>query len=184
MGIIAFCPRGHRVKVKDELAGRKGVCPQCAARFRIPAKGAELPLARVLSLDPALAAGLPRARPVALDRPSHSPSPRPAAAVESPREPASAHLAHRPVDPPAAPRESPVEAAALHPAIAERPELEWCLAVPGGQPSPPLSGEAMQRWLEAGHATGEELVWRADWPEWVGIRSVFPAFVPPGRGVW
>lgn len=36
MGIVAFCPRGHRVKVKDSLAGRRGICPRCGERFRIP----------------------------------------------------------------------------------------------------------------------------------------------------
>jgi hypothetical protein len=36
MGIVAYCPNQHRVKVKDDLAGRKGVCPTCGARFRIP----------------------------------------------------------------------------------------------------------------------------------------------------
>jgi hypothetical protein len=170
VGIVAYCPRGHRVKVKDDLAGRKGICPQCAARFRIPEKGAELPLARVVSLDEAEAAGLPRAR--AAKQLGASRPQQPAAAEPGVTHPAAA-------DPVAA-----VEPAAVHPSIAERPDLSWCLAVPGGQPSPPLSGEAMQRWLEAGHATGEELVWRADWPDWVAIRSVFPGLVPPARRVW
>jgi hypothetical protein len=68
--------------------------------------------------------------------------------------------------------------AALHPAIAERPELAWCVAVPGGEPSPPYDGPALQRWLDAGSATGAEVVWRADWAQWVPIRTVFPQFVP------
>ena len=91
MGVVAFCPQGHRVKVKDELAGRKGICPECGARFRIPAatearaepasargRSAEdfasgaappsaggLPVARFVSLDAELAATLPRALPLA-----------------------------------------------------------------------------------------------------------------------
>jgi hypothetical protein len=36
MGIVAYCPNDHRVKVKDNLAGKKGICPTCGARFRIP----------------------------------------------------------------------------------------------------------------------------------------------------
>ena len=100
MGIVAFCPQGHRVKVKDELAGRKGICPECGTRFRIPhesapaaavSPGAPLaatahapatpsvaptapaaaspsgtPVARIVSLDPDLAATLPRAIPLAM----------------------------------------------------------------------------------------------------------------------
>jgi hypothetical protein len=36
MGIVCHCPNGHRVKVKDHLAGKTGICPSCEARFRIP----------------------------------------------------------------------------------------------------------------------------------------------------
>lgn len=90
MGVVAFCPRGHRVKVKDALAGRKGICPECGARFRIPAatevqaepasalaratadvalgvaapSAGGLPVARFVSLDAELAATLPRALPL------------------------------------------------------------------------------------------------------------------------
>jgi hypothetical protein len=95
MGIVAYCPHGHRVKVKDHLAGRKGICPECGSSFRIPresqpappvplsgsslgvgmpgsagppspAKSAGgLPVATIVSLDATLAASLPRALPLA-----------------------------------------------------------------------------------------------------------------------
>jgi len=97
MGIVAFCPQGHRVKVKDHLAGRKGICPECGTSFRIPVDSPPgptdppvaimpqpaaapavatgpvpagtsptgTPVARVVSLDAALAATLPRAIPLA-----------------------------------------------------------------------------------------------------------------------
>jgi len=92
MGIVAFCPNQHRIKVKDHLAGKKGVCPHCGARFRIPTasepvapaepslpatpaapvptpaasagEGAR-PTAQFVSLDQAWAATLPRALPLA-----------------------------------------------------------------------------------------------------------------------
>jgi hypothetical protein len=91
MGIVAFCPRGHRVKVKDYLAGRKGICPECGVSFRIPRESQPepvdapvptlaapapamtsatgLPVAKVVSLDPNLAASLPRALPLAAPGP-------------------------------------------------------------------------------------------------------------------
>ena len=89
MGIVAYCPHGHRLKVKDDLAGRKGICPECGTRFRIPlesqpeptvsAAGPEAaaavsppapsrtgrPVATVVSFDAELAATLPRALPLA-----------------------------------------------------------------------------------------------------------------------
>lgn len=178
MGIVAYCPNGHRVKVKDDLAGRKGICPECQARFRIPREAAwppggasappdaaAHPVARVVSLDPAVAAGLPRAfgaGPVvatkAAERPPHNAPAAPPADVAVP------------------------PSFALHPALAERPELTWNVAVPGGQPSEPMSAEAMQRWLDAGGQTGAEVIWREGWADWVSIRLVFPECVPPAPG--
>jgi hypothetical protein len=143
MGIVAFCPQGHRVKVKDSLAGKKGVCPVCQARFRIPGeRGSTLPTGRVISLDAAWAATLPRAviLPLPTVPPTTSPQVRHARMLD------------------------------------ERPDLAWCVATPGGSPSPPMTAREMRAWLETGLATGEELVWRSDWQEWAPMRLVFPEF--------
>jgi hypothetical protein len=37
MGIRFSCPNGHKLNVKTFLAGKRGVCPQCGAKFIIPA---------------------------------------------------------------------------------------------------------------------------------------------------
>ena len=37
MGIRFTCPQGHPLNVKSELAGKRGVCPQCGAKVQIPA---------------------------------------------------------------------------------------------------------------------------------------------------
>lgn len=36
MGIRFHCPNGHRLNVKSFLAGNRGICPECNARFLIP----------------------------------------------------------------------------------------------------------------------------------------------------
>ena len=36
MGIKFYCPNGHRLNVKSYLAGKRGICPHCGARLRIP----------------------------------------------------------------------------------------------------------------------------------------------------
>ena len=36
MGIRVRCPNGHELNVKSSLAGKRGVCPHCDARFEIP----------------------------------------------------------------------------------------------------------------------------------------------------
>lgn len=182
MGIIAFCPRGHRVKVKDELGGRKGICPECQVRFRIPPAGIELRVARVVSLDPTLAARLPRAEVLGSDDLLRAAGVAATASADGDEAESDGVVgdalrpdAFEPLDREPAAGDRPP---ALHPAIAERPELAWCVAVPGGEPSPPYDAVSLQRWLDAGSATGEEVVWRADWAEWVPIRTVFPQFVP------
>lgn len=68
----------------------------------------------------------------------------------------------------------------LHAVIAERPELTWCIAFPGGDPTEPLDAATMQAWLDGGHATGTEVVWRSDWPEWRPVQDVFPGFFAGG----
>src|SRR6476646_1048166 len=36
MGIKFHCPNGHKLNVKAFLAGKKGVCPDCGVKVRIP----------------------------------------------------------------------------------------------------------------------------------------------------
>lgn len=179
MGIVAFCPSGHRVKVKDELAGRKGVCPECQTRFRIPLESCPIPTARVLGLDPAWAASLPRAVILPADH-AFSKSDPGAARHRAGTQPAASPPAAAPrLAPPPAPRQQPdPPAPALHPMLAADPDAAWCIAIPGGEPSAPLMAAEMQAWLGGGGATGAELVWRSDWAEWVPIRRVFPEHVP------
>jgi len=53
MGIRVTCPNGHNLKVKDTQAGRRGICPECGAKFKIPA-AADLaePAGSTASLSP------------------------------------------------------------------------------------------------------------------------------------
>lgn len=36
MGIRFFCPNGHKLNVKSELAGKVGICPKCGEKMLIP----------------------------------------------------------------------------------------------------------------------------------------------------
>jgi hypothetical protein len=164
-----------------------------------PAPPDGLPLAREVPLEPEVIATLPRALPFgsirAAAQAADAAEARAAARVEPPAA-APASPAPSPAAPlpaaslPAAPswddeaqvvdvEDSP---APLRPrrryiaAIADRPDLTWCIAYPGGDPSEPIDGPTMQDWLEGGQADGTEVVWRADWPQWHPIREVFPEF--------
>jgi len=61
MGIVVYCPNQHRVKVKDDLGGRKGVCPTCGARFRIPLESQPEPALPAHAPDPAGSSPAPAA---------------------------------------------------------------------------------------------------------------------------
>lgn len=37
MGIVSFCPNGHRTKLKDRYAGLRVRCPECGAKFWVAA---------------------------------------------------------------------------------------------------------------------------------------------------
>jgi hypothetical protein len=39
MGIRVSCPNGHKLNVKEQLAGKRGICPVCRATFDIPSAG-------------------------------------------------------------------------------------------------------------------------------------------------
>jgi anti-sigma B factor antagonist len=36
MAIVVTCPNGHSLRVKNEFAGKSGLCPHCRARVRVP----------------------------------------------------------------------------------------------------------------------------------------------------
>ncbi|MFM7108464.1 MAG: hypothetical protein ACKOZU_07690 [Planctomycetaceae bacterium] len=202
MGIIAFCPNGHRIKVKDELAGRKGICPTCAARFRIPLKtagaegaavvaGGDAPVgpqtARVVSLDPLFAGSLPAA--VALDEAeavfaTEAAARAADAAPDFVRVDDEAVAEDRDAFVPAAEpstHDLPAadEPATSHALLDERPDLSWCVAARGGAPSAPLDAPAMRAWLDSGAAAVDHVVWRQDWPDWRPLQEVFPEALPP-----
>jgi len=179
MGIVAHCPNGHRTKVRDHLAGKRVRCPTCEATMRVPAapvQGGEqrpaggdaatasapaLPPARFIPLDPAVIATLPRALPFGTARPAAAT----AAATAAEREEEAEFIlceAEEVAPPP------------WHAAIADRPDLTWRIAYPGGEASEPVDAATLQEWLAAGQADGSELVWRADWTEWRPVHEVFP----------
>ena len=163
MGIEAFCPNGHRMKVKDHLAGRLGVCPTCGVRFRLPdasggqlqrsdipigepptqAASEELPAAHLLQLDPAAVAALPIAVPYAAPTPAIDTVPQAVPqAVASPKAVTRTvvPLGQVPLEGLASPRRVPVDSAAqaFFPGGPESPNSD---SPPGSSPS-----EAIAEW--------------------------------------
>jgi len=92
MGIRFSCPNGHRLNVKEHLAGKRAICPSCGAKFVIPAAGESNDDASPgIGVDAGLAqstsvaspAGPPSIVIAVADAPQSSPSVAPAAPAAS-----------------------------------------------------------------------------------------------------
>jgi hypothetical protein len=90
MGIKFRCPNGHKLNVKTFLAGKRGVCPDCGATFRIPEEpgGSDIQAAPLVSAKGSNGAAPSPPQPVpetvALGTTRPAPSPAPAPVAPSP----------------------------------------------------------------------------------------------------
>jgi len=156
MGIRFYCPNGHKLNVKDFLAGKRGICPDCQARFRIPQES-QIPK------------GAPKVRPAdeaALAQAAATPQPSAAAVIQE-----------SPVEAPAAgPLVSPAPMLGSgSDAFAEAPDAVWYVRPPSGGQYGPARGEVMQRWIAEGRVSADTLVWREGWAEWRSAGPLFPS---------
>lgn len=195
MGIRFHCPNGHKLNVKAFLAGKKGVCPDCGVKVRIPDRS-----------EPGLDSGIDEVKPAPQPQPvqptvapQQAPAPvaaRPAAPVPQMRPAAAPVVALQPaVVPLAAIRPAvaaPLPAAVPPPApplgrapgglvdpIAENPLATWFVRPPSGGQFGPARGEVMRKWLTEGRVTSDSLVWREGWADWLPATEVFPQLGKP-----
>src|SRR5947209_2565768 len=175
MGIKFHCPNGHKLNVKSFLAGKKGVCPKCGTRMRIPTvsePGLDSELEepdRVPSVAGLAKSGNGSAAGAALALPGVA------------QQPASSRTAVAPAA--AAPRPAPVGPAdaAASPAvesttdpIAEAPAAIWYVRPPTGGQYGPAKGEIMRKWVSEGRVSSDSLVWREGWADWRSAGQLFP----------
>lgn len=174
MGILVSCPNGHRLNLKAELAGLRGVCPRCGTAFNIP----KLSEAPATSGQAAATAAGPSAGQKAVGGPPSAAtvfggSGNSGAGVrEGGGETAGT------VQPAAA---SPTVAAADD-VFAERPEARWYVRPAGGGEYGPADGEMLRQWLEGGRVAADSLLVRDDWPAGRRAADVFPARFPQADG--
>jgi hypothetical protein len=153
MGIKFHCPNGHKLNVKAFLAGKRGVCPKCGTKVRIPLESE---------------AGLDS------DVEEHDAS----ESSKSNGSGAAAAVAHRPAAP--AVSAVPVTTAAArstsaHDPIEENPTAIWYVRPPTGGQYGPARGDIMRRWLSEGRVSSDSLVWREGWTDWQTAGKTFPA---------
>ena len=146
MGIKFRCPNGHKLNVKSFLAGKKGVCPKCGTRMRIPAASEEAAGDSDIGEMAMAAAVVQEAAPAARSAPGAVPA-LPAATAAPAVFPVTP-IQPRPVTPvlpaPALPVGAPVmPAAPAMPVAMPAMPMGPMPGMPAAAPAMPLPGVAM-----------------------------------------
>lgn len=165
MGIRFECPNGHKLHVKSFLAGKRGICPDCGAKFVIPAgsNGHEVP-ERVQSAVGA--AGVQKEPGV------KAASPPPSVVISTVGS--SEQIVAEP-----APAEIPPSAPAAVPPILQPRTSMWYVRPQTGGQFGPANDELFKSWITEGRVTEETFVWREGWAEWKLAREVGDALPIP-----
>ena len=153
MGIRLTCPNGHKLHLKSFLAGRRGICPHCGARFDIP--GERLP-----ELPGEASSSTANIKAVATQ--ARSSRERPPA-----KQGSSAALASLDVDNLLGIKHN------LPSAIDEAPAAEWHVRLRSGEQFGPANGPLMRQWLAEQRVPAEAYVWREGWSDWREASTVF-----------
>jgi hypothetical protein len=168
MGIKFHCPNGHKLNVKAFLAGKKGVCPKCGTKFRIPAESEPGLVDSDLEEGDAGASGI---------KSGTGAMPGNGAPVAAQAQPvmAAAMAGTQKSPPPSTPAPTTPASTAPGDPIAEGPQLVWYVRPPSGGQFGPAKGDIMRTWLSEGRVTGDSLVWREGWTDWQTAGTVFPS---------
>jgi hypothetical protein len=176
MGIRFQCPNGHPIHVKSFLAGKRGICPHCEAKFIIPQEsgGQAQPAPRkkrkswtedgagerlTAAAPTSGPAGAPVSAPVeqgAIPQ-GQLPQGQTAAASAPVFANAAPAQATTPVDP-----------------IAEAPQAMWYVRPPTGGQFGPAAGEILRKWIGEGRVSAESMVWREGWTDWRQAGQALP----------
>lgn len=167
MGIRFACHLcSHPLNVKNDLAGRVGVCPKCRGRFRIPLADATLSQSlRQPENGNAAGTDFSVAGPQASEG-SGDTVPRRQTVVSSGGQvlDESVQTVSEVFPGGGAAAGSPLDESAA----------QWYVRPPAGGQYGPATGEVMRLWIIENRITPSTLVWRDGWPQWRSAREVLP----------
>lgn len=153
MGIRFACHACQKsLNIKSELAGKRGVCPQCGTRFRIPSGNSAYssPL-----IDTGLAlTSAPGSAMVA------NPSPRSVPQPVVPHPVASANGNGMPATQ----------------SLLDDPTAVWYVRPPSGGQYGPATGDVLRAWITEQRVTSTSLIWRDGWPQWRSANEALSEF--------
>jgi DNA-directed RNA polymerase subunit RPC12/RpoP len=167
MGVRFACHAcGKQLNIKQELAGKRGRCPACGLRFRIPQQDQEfsLPLetSEGESDEPLRAFG----EPDNLLLGNVNPVQKPIAQGTDSSTPSTGN--------PSTNRSSagPVDSTAFDPFLDQA--ARWYVRPPGGGRYGPADGDTIRLWIREGRVTANTLLWRDGWAEWRELGEFLP----------
>ena len=146
MGIRFACHGCHKpLNIKNELAGRRGVCPQCQTRFRIPHEDAEYSTPVGQQVENA-------ASERRVDAATQS-----GATIDS-GDGSSGGLATL--------TQTAVSSTGSVEILDSDPDATWYVRPPSGGQYGPAGGEVLKSWIDEGRVARDALLWRDGWPQW------------------
>lgn len=163
MGVRFACHGcGKHLNIKNDLAGKRGKCPACNLRFRIPLGDQEfsIPLESDSGQDDDADGGdslLPAVEPGAAFT---------QAAARSAEPQATTSPTHRQAG-------TAVEEGGDFDIFADQ-TAQWYVRPPSGGRYGPADSETLRQWVREGRITADTLLWRDGWPEWRGADQVLP----------
>ncbi len=161
MGIRFFCPNGHKLNVKEHLAGKAGFCPECGVRLVIPyqsTRKSSRELHQEKNVGDSPAASTPY---------SMTPS---SFFLEEMQQQQSADEPFQFAQEPAP---SPTESTISNPILQDQ-TVVWYIQVPNGPQYGPATGQVVSTWIQERRIGPTMLVWREGWSSWLEAKNVFP----------
>ncbi len=163
MGIHFACHGcGKPLNIKNDLAGRRGLCPGCNTRFRIPLSDTEYSS----PIEGSEEADVPQGAATAVTDANSS-----AVAAETTH---SGTVAKNHDSGP--PQQS--SDAASNPDTSDLLDDEsittWYVRPPSGGQYGPATGDVLKNWIEEGRVAKQALLWREGWPQWREAGEALP----------
>jgi len=164
MGIRFACHVCQKpLNIKADLAGKRGVCPQCCVRFRIP------------SSDTAFSIPIDEGNRETVDEMEFDDDGESVVSPPHSSEPAGGSVAANVALRDAVTKPSMGEKA--RPSLLDDPSATWYVRPPSGGQYGPATGEMLRSWISEARVTPTSLVWRDGWAQW---RSASDALVEFG----
>lgn len=146
MGVRFACHScGKRLNIKTELAGRRGICPACSVRFRIPEHDSEI--STPVESDEAISSSA-----IVTDDPAPTPATDSAATSASAMQSSTA--------------------SSVGEDIFGGSSATWFVRPPGGGQYGPADGPTMRQWIEEGRVADIAMIWRDGWQNWREAKEV------------